>query len=357
MSATYRVVGWTPAKIVYDLVLVAGVALYLLAYFRLSHAWRPADLHIDEGSLAIRAYGSCAFLLMTLVLCIGPLARLDRRFLPLLYNRRHAGVIACLVSLAHAWAVMDWYLAFSPVSPWVALFSTDADLGHLKAVPYLPFGLVALLILCVLAATSHDFWLSFLTPPVWKSLHMLIYAAFGLTVAHVAFGALLDARKPALPALVLGGAALVTALHLLAAAAERRRARAMTAAAEGVAGGWIAIGRPERFRDGRGEAVALPDGAVVAVFREGNRLHAVTNRCAHQNGPLAEGRIRDGRIVCPWHGHEFCARDGRAPAPYSDRIATHDLRLAADGSVEVRLAPHPPGTPAAALDLSGAGTP
>jgi DMSO/TMAO reductase YedYZ heme-binding membrane subunit len=41
-----------------------------------------------------------------------------------------------------------------------------------------PPSLVALLILSLLAATSHGFWLGFLMPPVWKALHMTIHAAY-----------------------------------------------------------------------------------------------------------------------------------------------------------------------------------
>ena len=50
----------------------------------------------------MKAYGTCAFLLLSMALCIGPLARLDRRFLPLLYNRRHLGVLTCAVAAGHA---------------------------------------------------------------------------------------------------------------------------------------------------------------------------------------------------------------------------------------------------------------
>jgi nitrite reductase/ring-hydroxylating ferredoxin subunit/DMSO/TMAO reductase YedYZ heme-binding membrane subunit len=351
MSATYRSVSWTPIKLAYDAVLVAGIGLYLLGYFRVAHMLRPPATQHDEGTIAISAYGSCAFLLMTLVLCIGPLARLDRRFLPLLYNRRHFGVITCLVAVSHAWAVLDWYLAFSPTSPWVALLGTDADFGHLKTLPYVLFGLVALVILILLAATSHDFWLAFLTLPVWKSLHMLIYAAFGLTVAHVAFGALQDARAPALPLLVICGTLLVGGLHLAAAGVERRRDAACRAASPAT-DGWIAIGPPARFPEGRGVAVTLPSGAVAAVFREGDRLFAVGNACAHQNGPLAEGRIRNGRVICPWHGYEYCALNGRAPRPYTERIATFRLRAGEGGEVEIAAVANAPGTEAAPLSVS-----
>ena len=51
-------------------------------------------------------------------------------------------------------------------------------------------GVLALLILFVMAATSHDFWLHNLSAPVWKRIHMLVYLAYALLVAHVVLGAL-----------------------------------------------------------------------------------------------------------------------------------------------------------------------
>ena len=43
-----------------------------------------------------------------------------------------------------------------------------------------------------MAATSHDYWLAFLSPRVWKALHMALYVAYGLVVMHVALGAMQD---------------------------------------------------------------------------------------------------------------------------------------------------------------------
>src|SRR3954452_14936615 len=135
MSVRFVPVSWTPAKWAYDIVLVGAIGLYLLAFFTWGSSAQPTA--IDEQTLAIRAYGTCAFILLTLVLTIGPLARLDRRFLPLLYNRRHAGVLTCLVALGHAQAVLDWYFAFSDTpAAQAALF---ADSG------FVPFSIAALL--------------------------------------------------------------------------------------------------------------------------------------------------------------------------------------------------------------------
>ena len=47
-----------------------------------------------------------------------------------------------------------------------------------------------LIILLILAATSHDFWLSYLTPPIWKRLHMGIYIAYFAIVLHIVLGAM-----------------------------------------------------------------------------------------------------------------------------------------------------------------------
>ena len=68
----------------------------------------PADQPAWIG-LRIKAFGTCAFVMLTIILMIGPLARLDPRFLPLLYNRRHFGVLTFLVALVHACSVVDWF--------------------------------------------------------------------------------------------------------------------------------------------------------------------------------------------------------------------------------------------------------
>ena len=54
------------------------------------------------------------------------------------------------------------------------------------------------MILFLMAATSHDFWMANLTAPVWKSLHMLVYLAYGLLVLHVTLGVLQAETSPVL---------------------------------------------------------------------------------------------------------------------------------------------------------------
>ncbi|MCG8650420.1 MAG: ferric reductase-like transmembrane domain-containing protein, partial [Pirellulales bacterium] len=162
MSARYMPVTWNRHKLVYDALLIAGIVTYILVFLYVASQFQDITRPLDRFSLRIQAFGSCAFLLLTMILCIGPLARLDKRFLPLLYNRRHFGVLTCAVAGVHASYVLGWYFAFSPVDPYVALLSSNVSYGQLRGFPFETLGIFALLILLVMAATSHDFWLSFL---------------------------------------------------------------------------------------------------------------------------------------------------------------------------------------------------
>ena len=346
MSVQYKPVGWVKTKLLYDAVLIVGIAAYLFAFLRLAPASRPAETALDEQSLAIKAYGSCAFILLTLILAIGPLTRLDQRFLPLLYNRRHFGVMTCAVAAAHVTAVFGWYFAYSPLDPWVALFATDTSFGALRGFPYLPFGIGAFSILLVLAATSHDFWLNFLTPPLWKAIHMSIYGAYLLAVAHVTFGALQDVQSFGLAAIVSGSCAVLITLHLASALKERRFDRDHAKAAD--AQFWIDAGPVNTISRGRGRVVLIVGGPAIALFRDGSRIHALSNLCAHQNGPLGEGRIINGCVVCPWHGYEFRLNDGCSPPPYTERVTTFPLKLV-NGHVLIDTRPHPLGVVAEPL--------
>ena len=96
--------------------------------------------------------------------------------------------------------------------------------------------------------------------------------------------------------------------------------------------------------------VQLAGAEAVAIFRDNGALSAISNLCAHQNGPLGEGRVIDGCVTCPWHGYQYRLRDGCAPPPFTERLATY--RLSLDGHrILLDPRPNPPGTPVAPTPL------
>jgi nitrite reductase/ring-hydroxylating ferredoxin subunit len=81
-----------------------------------------------------------------------------------------------------------------------------------------------------------------------------------------------------------------------------------------------------------GRLVVDAGGTVVGVFRVDGRLYAYENTCAHQGGPVCQGKMlpriaeelapdqttsglrfdrSDPHIICPWHGYEYSITTGR----------------------------------------------
>jgi nitrite reductase/ring-hydroxylating ferredoxin subunit/DMSO/TMAO reductase YedYZ heme-binding membrane subunit len=342
MSAGFGAVQWNRAKLVYDSILLASVTFYITSYLTVVYWLGPPNDQLSAIDLRIRAFGSCAFFMLTIILSIGPLARLDRRFLPLLYNRRHFGVLTFFIAFLHVSFMVEWYAVQDALPSLYDELTKVSDYGKFIGFPFKALGVVALLILFLLAATSHDYWLVFLTPSVWKAPHMSLYVAYGLILMHVALGVMQYDYNPWIPALLASSFACVAVLHLVAGWREWAGDRPAPSRSDG----WLPIGPPLSIPDKGARVVVAPDGERIAVFRDGTQIGALSNVCAHQNGPIGEGRIIDGCVTCPWHGYQYRLEDGCAPPPFTEKLVTYRVRLA-HGVVEVDPRPLPPGTSAA----------
>ncbi len=348
MSLTYKAVGWNRQKKIYDKVIAVGVVGYLAIFVGAGFAIHP---EATAETMLIRALGTCAFLMLHVVLSIGPLCRLDRRFLPLLYNRRHLGVSMFFVALLHGGFSLVQFHALGDVNPLVSVLVSNTRFESIAQFPFQPLGLIALGILFLMAATSHDFWLANLTAPLWKALHMLVYLAYGLIVMHVVLGVLQAETSPILAGALGVGMAWVLGLHLVAGLRERRRdaepARPATRDE-----GFVDLCAVGDLREGRGRTFAL-SGDRVAVFRYDGKVSALSNACQHQNGPLGEGRIVNGCVVCPWHGYEYKPDCGRSPEPFTEKVPTFRVRVE-DGRVLVHPQPLAAGTHVTPAAIPGA---
>ena len=318
MSATYKAIGWNRQKKIYDWTIAGGVALYLAIFAGFGALLHP---NATAETLLIRGFGTLALLLLHVVLAIGPLCRLDSRFLPLLYNRRHLGVAMFLVALAHGVFSVVQFHSLGDVNPLVSVFTSNTRYDSLAQFPFQALGFAALAILFLMAATSHDFWLHNLSPGTWKRLHMCVYLVYGLLVAHVLLGALQSETSPLLAGLLGAGLIAVVALHLLAGYRE-----VQVDAKPAPAGAFVDVCDVASIEEGRGKVVPLGEERI-AVFRHCGEFYALSNVCRHQNGPLGEGRIIDGCVTCPWHGYQYKPVTGTSPPPYDDRVPTFATKV------------------------------
>lgn len=104
---------------------------------------------------------------------------------------------------------------------------------------------------------------------------------------------------------------------------------------------WIALEPAELDAAG-----AIPEGRPVkaklginqlVLVREGERILALHDTCAHAGGPLNEGRVVDGTIECPWHASRYRLRDGlvvQGPSVYDQ--PAYEVRPREGGGWEAR---------------------
>jgi len=77
----------------------------------------------------------------------------------------------------------------------------------------------------------------------------------------------------------------------------------------------INLGSLSRIPVGQGRCYVV-GAEEIAVFRQRDgRLFATQNRCPHRQGPLSEGVIGGGHVICPLHAHRFNLKDGAGAEP------------------------------------------
>ena len=75
----------------------------------------------------------------------------------------------------------------------------------------------------------------------------------------------------------------------------------------------------------------------IALFRIGDDVYAIGDRCSHAEASLSEGEIFDEAVECPRHGSEFDLRTGEpASLPATSPVPTYDVTVE-DGTVYLTL--------------------
>ena len=93
------------------------------------------------------------------------------------------------------------------------------------------------------------------------------------------------------------------------------------------------LGPLSRIPRGEGRAFDV-NGRAVAVFRtRGDELFATQALCPHQRGPLADGLVGDGRVVCPLHGFQFELATGRPHGNACHGLATYVVSVSESGDL------------------------
>jgi nitrite reductase (NADH) small subunit len=72
------------------------------------------------------------------------------------------------------------------------------------------------------------------------------------------------------------------------------------------------------------------DGQQICVANQNGTFSAMGNVCAHRGGPLGQGVVDAGKIVCPWHGWRFDLRTGKSEQSATLGVDVYELQIEGD---------------------------
>ena len=98
----------------------------------------------------------------------------------------------------------------------------------------------------------------------------------------------------------------------------------------------VSVARLDDLQAGQPKLVEVGSTRLVLV-RVKDEVHACDDVCAHQGGPLSEGKLSGVRLACPWHGWMYDVRTGQCVIPgRGNRVASYPTRIEA-GEVWVEV--------------------
>lgn len=80
-----------------------------------------------------------------------------------------------------------------------------------------------------------------------------------------------------------------------------------------------------------GEAREFNHGdKVICIANVDGTLTAMDNICLHRGGPLGQGVVSGGKVICPWHGWEYDPKTGAASHNPAARVAVYPIKVEGD---------------------------
>ena len=77
---------------------------------------------------------------------------------------------------------------------------------------------------------------------------------------------------------------------------------------------------------GEAREIALGE-KTLCVANDNGAISAMDNVCPHRGGPLGQGMIELGKVVCPWHGWVWDPKTGAADQNPSVKVAVYPLKI------------------------------
>jgi len=66
---------------------------------------------------------------------------------------------------------------------------------------------------------------------------------------------------------------------------------------------------------------------VICIANVNGTISAMDNVCLHRGGPVGQGAVENGKVVCPWHGWQWDPKTGQAVQDPRAKLAIYPLKI------------------------------
>jgi nitrite reductase (NADH) small subunit len=72
------------------------------------------------------------------------------------------------------------------------------------------------------------------------------------------------------------------------------------------------------------------EGRLICIANSGGTISAMDNVCPHRGGPLGQGIVEDGKLICPWHAWAFDTKTGTAVHTPNAKVDVYEIKVEGD---------------------------
>ncbi len=89
---------------------------------------------------------------------------------------------------------------------------------------------------------------------------------------------------------------------------------------------FVKVASKNEIRSGTGKVVDI-NGISIAILNDNGKFFAISNTCAHMQGPLGEGTCSEGKVTCPWHGWTYDLKTGKNTFNEDIKLETYEVKI------------------------------
>ena len=89
---------------------------------------------------------------------------------------------------------------------------------------------------------------------------------------------------------------------------------------------FLKVASKNEIRPGTGKVIDI-NGISIAIMNDNGKFFAISNTCAHMQGPLGEGTCESGKVTCQWHGWSYDLKTGKNTFNEEIKLETYEVKI------------------------------